>query len=1126
MKRNRDLELFPRKWFKKILFIMRLTGFFCLLCAMHVSASVNSQNVRLDLKMENVTIEQVLNRISESTKLDFFYNNSRIDVYKKIDVNLQHASIEEAMAAIFKGREVKFDVTDKFVVIHRVGDVPESQAGQETRKITGVVKDTKGNLLPGVTIVIKGTTIGGVSDVEGKFTLSVPDAKNLSLLFSFVGMKPTEIKVTNDKPLAVILEEDIQDMEEVIVTGYFNKNKSGFTGSASTYTAEDLKQVNPVNLLSALSVLDPSFKMVENNLDGSNPNVVPEFQIRGGSSMPGGDNLKSTFVGNPNMPTFIMDGFEVTAEKVFDLDPMRIESMTILKDAAATAIYGSRASNGVVVINTKQPEPGKIRVLYNVDLSFNVPDLRDYDLLNAQEKLELEKTAGYFDPLGSPEQTEIRERDYNYRLGLVKSGYDTYWLDKPLHTAVGHKHSLSVEGGENAMRYSLDLRYEDSPGVMKESGRERMGMGVMLLYRFKNVTFKNNMTYDNVTSTNSSYGSFRQYAQLNPYYSFLDEDGKYKKFLEDNSAMKAMALGRSPVTNPLYNTTLNTSDETTYSEFENNFGIDWYMTTDLRLKGNFAIRHKKSEGTVFKPADHTDFALYSDADFYRKGYYQATEGKEFFYDGNIVLSYFKQLNRHTLNANVAWNIQGTSGDEYTVRAEGFQDERLDYMTFAAQYAKSYLPSGEDYISRLTGFVGNVGYAFRDCYLLDASVRFDGSSKFGSNGRWATFWSVGLGWNVQKERFAEDLKWLNVLKPRASYGVTGSQSYNPYQSMIMYQYYTQERYRNHIGAVMMGLGNPDLQWQQTDQLNIGVDVAVLNERLSVSVNYYQNISKNLLTDVTLPPSLGYITYRENLGKIENKGYEINLKAVVFRNKDAYLNVTATAIHNTNILKKISNSLEAWNKSQDESDENQNVPKVRYIEGESINSIWGVPSLGINPGSGKETFIASDGTITDFWRAKDQRVIGCTDPELEGNLGLNAGYKGIQLSCYFLYRLGGQQYNSTLVERVENVDKRYNADKRVLKDRWHEPGNITFFKDVKDESSTRPTSRFVEDYNYLQFSSLNLSYDFPKQLTQKMRMENLRISFSMNDVFRASSVKAERGLDYPFARAFRTSLRVIF
>ena len=1112
MKKNKFLSLRREKIRKLVL--MHFLTFLLLLILLPGMAITHAQN-KISIEMQNVSLQDVFTAIQQQSHLRFLYSNEDVDHIKIELLKSEQEELGTILDQVLENTGLTWQMQDHIIFVKKAKiTVPPV----ESVKITGKVTDKTGNPLPGVTVVIKGTSLGGATDVDGNYSIEIPSGKEIVLVFSFVGMKTREILYQGKENINVVLEEEVKGMDEVVVTGYFNKNKSSFTGTAKSYTAEELKQVNPVNLLSALSILDPSFKMVENNLDGSNPNVIPDFQIRGTASMPSTNELTSSFVGSPNMPTFIMDGFEVTAEKVFDLDPMRIESMTILKDAAATAIYGSRASNGVVVINTKQPEAGKLRLLYNLDVSFNIPDLTDYDLLNATEKLQLEKAAGYFDPFGTIDQTEARERDYNYRLGLVQQGYNTYWLDKPLEVAIGHKHTLSVEGGEKAMRYSLDLTYENVPGVMKESGRQRMGMGTMLLYRFKNLTFRNNMTYDNVKSTNSPYGSFREYATLNPYYPYQDENGNYLKELEANSGI----LGRKSVINPLYNTTLNVIDETSYSEFANNFGIDWYINADLRLKGNFAIRHKKNDGTVFKPADHTDFVNYSDDNYYRRGYYQATSGKEFFYDGNVVLSYFKQIQDHTLNANIAWNIQGNEGEVYTVRAEGFPDEKLDFITFAAQNAKEYLPTGEDYISRLMGFVGNAGYTYRDCYLLDASIRFDGSSKFGSDGRWATFWSVGLGWNIHKEKFAENWTWANMLKIRAS----GSQAFEPYQSIIMYEYYTQNRYRNNIGAMMMGLGNPDLKWQQTNQLNIGTDISVLGDRLALSANYYQNRSKDLLTDVTLPPSLGYGTYRENLGEIENKGYELEVRLGILKKKDLWLNLTASGIHNTNILKKISNSLEAWNQAQDKSDENLNVPKVRYIEGESINSIWGVPSLGINPANGKETYLAADGSLTDRWQAKDQRVIGCTDPDLEGNLGLNAGWKGLQLNLYFTYRIGGQNYNYTLVDRVENADKRYNTDRRVLEQRWQQPGDITFFKDVKDESQTRPTSRFVEDYNYLQLSALNLSYDFPTALTRKWRMENIRISFSMNDVFRASSIKAERGIDYPFARAFRTSLRVIF
>ena len=755
MKKNKFLSLRREKIRKLVL--MHFLTFLLLLILLPGMAITHAQN-KISIEMQNVSLQDVFTAIQQQSHLRFLYSNEDVDHIKIELLKSEQEEIGTILDQVLENTGLTWQMQDHIIFVKKAKiTVPPV----ESVKITGKVTDKTGNPLPGVTVAIKGTSLGGATDVDGNYSIEIPSGKEIVLVFSFVGMKTREILYQGKENINVVLEEEVKGMDEVVVTGYFNKNKSSFTGTAKSYTAEELKQVNPVNLLSALSILDPSFKMVENNLDGSNPNVIPDFQIRGTASMPSTNELTSSFVGSPNMPTFIMDGFEVTAEKVFDLDPMRIESMTILKDAAATAIYGSRASNGVVVINTKQPEAGKLRLLYNLDVSFNIPDLTDYDLLNATEKLQLEKAAGYFDPFGTIDQTEARERDYNYRLGLVQQGYNTYWLDKPLEVAIGHKHTLSVEGGEKAMRYSLDLTYENVPGVMKESGRQRMGMGTMLLYRFKNLTFRNNMTYDNVKSTNSPYGSFREYATLNPYYPYQDENGNYLKELEANSGI----LGRKSVINPLYNTTLNVIDETSYSEFANNFGIDWYINADLRLKGNFAIRHKKNDGTVFKPADHTDFVNYSDDNYYRRGYYQATSGKEFFYDGNVVLSYFKQIQDHTLNANIAWNIQGNEGEVYTVRAEGFPDEKLDFITFAAQNAKEYLPTGEDYISRLMGFVGNAGYTYRDCYLLDASIRFDGSSKFGSDGRWATFWSVGLGWNIHKEKFAENWTWANMLKIR-------------------------------------------------------------------------------------------------------------------------------------------------------------------------------------------------------------------------------------------------------------------------------------------------------------------------------------------------------------------------
>ena len=441
-------------------------------------ASAQETGKRISIRLENVSVLDALREINRLSGNVVVFRSEEVEKEsKRVSLDMQDAPVADVVKAALKGTSLNLIERDGRIVV-----VPQ----QLESIVKGSVHDENNQPLPGVTVVLKGTTLGTATNVEGKYNLTLPgNIPNPILVFSFVGMKTKEITCQGKTTLNVKLEEEVKSIDEVVVTGYFNKAKSSYTGEAKTYSSEELKRVNPVNLLSALSVLDPSFKMVENNVAGSNPNVIPDFQIRGMSSLPDNTSLQSSFAGNPNMPTFIMDGFEVEVEKVFDLDPERIESMTILKDAAATAIYGSRASNGVVVIITKTPAPGKLRLQYNLDLSFNIPDLTDYDLLKGSEKLDLEKNAGYFEPFGSAEQTEQRKEDYNFRLGLVQRGFDTYWLNKPLRMALGHKHSISIEGGEDVMRYSLDLTYDRGPGVMKESGRERMGMGVMLLYRFK-----------------------------------------------------------------------------------------------------------------------------------------------------------------------------------------------------------------------------------------------------------------------------------------------------------------------------------------------------------------------------------------------------------------------------------------------------------------------------------------------------------------------------------------------------------------------------------------------------------------------------------------------------------------
>ena len=451
----------------------------------------------------------------------------------------------------------------------------------------------------------------------------------------------------------------------------------------------------------------------------------------------------------------------------------------------------------------------------------------------------MEKLAGLYDINTRTYYNEDRVSDQQYmdlsyykRLKNIREGVNTDWLAQPLdQVAVGHKHSLRMDGGSDTFRYALDLNYNNMPGVMKQSGRERMSIGLELQYIYKNITFREQLTFSDIKAKNSPYGEFSSYTKLNPYLRYKNEEGDYLYQVDVDDRY----IPRSWVHymyNPLYNTSLNNINKTGYNDLTNLFGIDWHILEGLRLKGNISFTVQNTSSDIFKSGKHTDFAQYTGEDFDRRGSYLASRGDVFNFDGSLVLSYFKQMNVHILNANAGWNIQQHHSKDFTVVAEGFPNDNLDYISFASQYQKNGSPTGDEYTSRLIGFLGNINYSYDNRYMIDLSFREDASSRFGANKRWAPFWSAGLGWNLHKEHFMKDLNWLNEFKLRATYGLTGSQEYDPYQAITTYKYMTGERYHYEVGTKLLAMGNENLTWQRTNEKNFGIDFAMFNNRLEL------------------------------------------------------------------------------------------------------------------------------------------------------------------------------------------------------------------------------------------------------------------------------------------------------
>lgn len=1119
MKKKR-LDDFPHRgrW-SQILLRMKLTFVLVFCMLVQTFAAVNAQTVTL--KKQNASLEEIIWELKEQTKFVFLYSSADIATVKGIDIDMQNSQIDAILKKCLEGTDLQFVKENNAIIIRQANGktaVPQVQS----RKITGKVIDEDGNPLPGVAVLIEGTTIGVATDMDGKYDLTCPEMKDIVLKFSYIGMKPKSVVVGNKTVVDVTLESDSQEMDEVVVTGLLNRRKSGFAGTTTVISKQELAKVSTGNIFTTISTLDAGFKIEENNLDGSNPNKLPDFTIRG----------KGSFQNGSTAPIFILDGFEVTSQKVFDMDINRIESITLLKDASATILYGSRASNGVIVIETTAPKAGKLRVTYDFKPTIAIVDLTDYDLMNAREKLQYEKEAGLYTQEITPgyedndrrEQVELDKAYYNRYKNIVE-GVNTYWLSQPVKNAFSHAHSLFVEGGADNVRYGIDASYNQNKGVMKESGRDRFGLGFSLIYRIKDkITIKNYISYAHTHAYNSPYGSFSQYAKLNPYERIYNDNGELIPKLSDGD------------TNPLYDALLPNRNFTKDQEFREQLSVDWFICDGLRLKGQMAIVKGETSGEIYKSPFSAEFlkTTYNSESrvqeylpIAERGYLSMTDGASFSYDGNVTLNYNTLVNeKHIIYAGAGLEVTQNDNNSHGFIMTGFPDDRYSDPAFAIQYKKETKPSSSESKSRAIGFFANGNYSYDDRYFADVSVRIDGSSKFGADKKYAPFWSAGAGWNVHNEKFFKHTK-ISMLKLRYSYGVTGNQEFSAYQAKTMFQFNTDRLYNSGISAALMGYGNPDLEWQNQYQSNYGFDFGYAKDRIRLQFNYYQKKTEGMLTSVSVAPSLGLPsnTFTSNLGKIQNKGVEVNLNAVLIRDqgKDFEWSVMLQAAHNKNKIMEISTALKNIN---EKNNQDKTTPAAVYEEGESMSAIKAVPSLGIDPTTGQELFMKKDGTITYTWDATDKVICGDFEPKVFGNVGTNLYWKGWNLNMVFKYDLGADYYNSTLAERVEGANPRYNADRRVLNNRWKEPGQHALYKNIKEYTTTYISSRFVQKENTLQLTSLSLSYDLNREWIRKFGLNTMRLSFYMNDVFRASTVKNERGLDYPFQRSFVFGLNIGF
>ena len=985
----------------------------------------------------------------------------------------------------------------------------------------------------GVTIRLDGHSTGVITDINGCYVLTLPEKGGL-VIYSYIGFETRKIKVTSRQKVDVQMVEATESIQEVIVTGYNSIQKESFTGNTTKIEKEDLLKVNPNNLISAIQTFDPSFRIQENLAAGSDPNSLPQFVLRGQTGI-GETTLGQTFTssisrevlsGNSNLPIFILDGFEVDVEKIYDLDMNSIHSINILKDAAATAMYGSRAANGVIVIERRAPEAGKFRVQYSGVLSAELPDLSSYNLMNAREKLETERLAGLYDS-NTPE-IDPYTNGYYQRLNNVLTGVDTYWLSQGLRTALNHKHSVFIDGGENDVRWGVELGFRGTEGVMKHSSRKNANAAFYVDYRIGGLQIKNKVTYTYNKSTDVPFNSFSDYSHLLPYMRLYDENGDYVRRLEKFDGASGTQV------NPLYEINFyNSFDHSGYDEVTDDLSLNWRITDGLRLRGQFSVLMRNSTGDLYKdPAS----ASYSASTGNINGEKTESTQKRTVIDGSLSLMYNNTFKRHNLNICLSSNMRQTQSTASETRYRGSPGGDLVSSNYAAEvYGK---PSSSDNTTRLVGALLTSNYTYNNIYLADLTGRIDGSSEFGSDKRWSMFWSTGAGINIHNYDFMKSNELFSMLKFRASYGLTGKTNFSLYSAKDMYQLQTDSWYPTGYGVFLYQMGNPNLKWERKYTLDYGVEIGLWHDKIYLKASAYDERTIDLITDYTIPSSTGFTSYKENMGKVKNTGVELELRARLYSDRNWLFQLYGSFARNKNTIIEISQAMRDYNKRVEElfsgynpessSDSKYAKTYLKYYEGASLTSIYGMKSLGISPTNGKEIYLRRNGDVTDVWSADEWTIIGDTAPKGQGSFGYTLSYKQLSMFASFLYTFGGDAYNNTLVSYVENADiKNDNVDKRVLLDRWQKPGDITTMKDIRDRNvTTGASSRFVQKNNTLQWSSLTMSYNFRPEQLKKLHLSDLRLSFTMNDLFYWSTIRQERGLDYPYSRSFNLTTNIIF
>lgn len=1062
----------------------RLCFYLVLLGCLNASATINAQ-VKVNLKFEHVTLRDVIWELQRQTGFVFLYSTQDVEAVKLSDIEVKQKSVREVLDKCLKYSGLAYDVEEDVIVI-RKENTPVKQAPQASVTLKGTVIDNTGETLPGVSVRIKGTSTGVATDVDGNFELKVPAGNPVVLVFSYVGMKTQEVTVTNfDASLKIVLQPADTQLEEVIVTGYGTFKKSAYAGSASTVKTDALKDVPAVSFSQILQGAAPGIQISSSS---GQPGAATSIHIRGMGSFNASNSPLYVIDGVPVMSGDISSiGTDSGLDMMATINTSDIENITVIKDAAAASLYGSRAANGVVLITTKQGQRGKPVFNFKADWGFSDFAMDYRPTIGGEERREMIYTAlrdgqMVFKHKDEATATAYADKNIDKYAPVPWCGY-VDWNDIMFKKGNHQTYEFSASGGTDKLRYYSSLAYMKQEGITLKSGLERVTGRLNVDYKATDklelgakvlVSSLNQDVYSEGTSyTAPFYSTVNCVVPSDPAY---NEDGTWNRdFIRNDDR------------NPLLAAKYNFRREYVTRTFNTIYG-SYEFIEGLKFKSTLSFDFTSTKGRLWydpRTSDGDDYNGALDKSMY--------ERKKLIWSN--VLSYQKTFaEKHNLDVLVGYEIDDQSRDFVDAYVKNFARPDKPETSNGVKFDDA---SGYANGTRLVSYISRLNYNYDNRYYFGASYRMDGSSRLQRDNRWGSFWSVSAAWKINAEEFmkpAED--WLSDLKLRVSYGVNGTlpSDYYGYLGLSTLS----SSYNDEPGMSQSQLKNFDLSWETNYNFNVGLDLGFW-DRLNVTFEYYTRTTKDLLMDRPISMTTGFSSYLMNIGEVKNHGVELEIRSRNFDTRNFSWTTVFNIGHNRNEIIRLDG----------QSTQMPSGSQIRMV-GKPYRTFYVKEFAGINPETGMVQFYtndkAADGKyikeITEDPGKANYVPMKCADPKISGGLSNNLRYRFIDLSFMLSYQFGGYSYDNWAQKTEHGGDDLEANIPTYYRDRWKKPGDHAkyerFIANNDVAMSDYANSRRLHSTNFIRLKNLTVGLTVPKDWTRRIGLERVRAYASGNNL----------------------------